>query len=287
MKSFTMHAVFGLSLAIGSTASYAAPPRSCASLLQTNGIGPRQLYMLPSGAPLEPERSLKHQSSLALAYIVPAHEYSSGVVILKVRHHVLSTTPPAADSQRISMSRPAYRTPCTGKADPDIGGAEYDPDVAQYRNYHLNQLPDAQMDRVHADLGNRPKGWWGESDNRCVSTSSWDIRPQLLFEDSISDRQVIGVIGYFGNRVATAIQAPKVNETAVAAPIAYSTYRDLTVRIIPYRKSSDQFACVNLAVGSVPISADWTDIMIIDADDAKYPREPFVDPQRSWRLRWN
>jgi hypothetical protein len=286
MKFFAKHAFFGLSFALASTAGYAAP-KTCASLLQTANVGPRQLYMLPSGALLEQEKSLRHQSSLAFAYIVPAHEYNSGVVILKVRHHVLTTAPPAVTPQRILMSRPAYRTPCVGKTDPDMSEAGYSPDVAQYRNYHLYRLPDAQMDRVHADLGNRPKGWSGENDNRCVSTSSWDIRPQLLFEDSVSERRVIGVVDYFGNRVAAAIQAPKVNDTAVAAPVAYSTYRDLTVRIIPYRKSSDQLQCVNLSVGPVPPSADWTDIMVIDADDARYPRDPFADPQKSWRLQWN
>jgi|GEM_PF-3702808 len=286
MKFSGIYAFFGLSFALASSVSYAAP-KTCTSLLQTQGIGPRQLHLLPTGTLLEQEKSLKRQSSLSFGYIVPAHAYSSGVVILKIRHHVVASAPPAATPQRITMSRSAYRSPCVGKPDREITGAGYSPDVTQYRNYHLYQLPDASMDRVHADLGNRPKGWWGESDNRCVSTSSWDIRPQLLFEDDPSERRVIGVVDYFGNRVSAALQAPKVNDSAVAAPAAYTTYRDLAVQIIPYRKSPDQLFCVSLSVGPVPLNADWTDIMIIDADDARYPRDTLVDPQSSWRLQWN
>ncbi len=285
MKFFSIRGLLGFLLALAPTASYSAT-KTCGSLLQTNGVAPRQLYVLPTGALLEQEKILRRQS-LSLAYIIPAHAYSSGVVILKVRHHVISSAPHPAANPTIAMSRIAYRTPCFGKPDVEMPEFPYSPDVAQYRGYHLYNLPDAQMDRVHADLGNRPKGWSGEGDNRCVSTSSWDIRPQLLFEDNISERRVIGVTEYFGNRFSTAFRSPNVNQTAVAAPSAYSDYRDLAVRIIPYRKAPDQLFCVNLSVGPVPTGTDWTDVMIIDADDARYPRDPFVDPQRNWRFQWN
>jgi hypothetical protein len=286
MRFFGIRGFLGFSLALASTASYSAT-KTCDSLLQASGVASKQLYMLPGGALVEQEKSLRHQSSFSLAYIVPSHAYSSGVVILKVRHHVISTAPPPAANPKISMFRTAYRTPCAEKANAEMPEFSYSPDVAQYRSYHYYRLPDAQMDRVHADLGNRPKGWWGDSDNRCVSTSSWDIRPQLLFEDNISDRQVIAAGEYFGNRVSTAFRSTNVNESAVAAPVAYSDYRDLVVRIIPYRKAPDRLSCVNISVGSVPSGANWTDVMIIDADDARYPRDPFADPQKSWRFQWN
>jgi hypothetical protein len=284
MKSFGISGLLGLSLALASTASYSAP-KTCASLLRTDGVAPRQLYALPAGALLEQEKSLKRQS-LSLAYIIPAHAYSSGVVILKVRHRVISTTPPPDANPKIAMSRTAYRTPCAGQPEAEMPGFSYSPDVAQYRSYHLYSQPDAQMDRVHAALGNRPKGWWGERDNRCVSTSSWDIRPQLLFEDN-SERRVIGFGDYASNRVATALRSTNVSPTAVAAPVAYSDYRDLAVRIIPYRKAPDQPFCVNISVDPGPATASWTEVMIIDADDARYPRDALADPQKSWRFQWN
>lgn len=285
MKYFGKRAVLGFSFALISTAAYSAQ-KTCASLLQMQDIVARQLYVLPSGSPLEPVKSLKRQSPPSLAYIVPSHAYNSGVVILKVRHHLVAPAP-ATTPQRITLSRIAYRTPCNGKPDVQTPEATYEPDVTQYVNYHKYQLPDPLMDRVHADLGNRPKGWWGESDNRCVSTSSWDIRPQLQFEDSITDRQVIGVVGYFGNRVTTAFQAPQTTGTAVAASPAYSAYRDLAVRVLPYRKSPDRFSCINIPISTAPAGTDWTDVMIIDADDARYPRDTLLDPQKTWRIQWN
>lgn len=284
MKLFGIRGFLAFSLALASTTSHSAT-KTCSSLLQIPGVAPRQLYSLPTGALLEPEKNLRRQS-LSLAYIIPAHAYRSGVVILKIRHHVISSAPPPVTSQKISMSRTTYRTPCVGKADVEMTDFSYSPDVAQYRGYHLYSLPDAQMDRVHADLGNRPRGWWGEGDNRCVSTSSWDIRPQLLFED-IGERRVIGVGEYYGNRFSMALRAPKINDSAVAAPAVYSEHRDLAVRIIPYRKAQDQPFCVNISVGSAPTGANWTDVMIIDADDARYPRDPLADPQKSWRFQWN
>lgn len=282
MKFFGICGLVSFSLVLTSTAGYSAT-KTCASLLRTDGVGPRQLYLLPTGSLLEPEKGLKRQS-LSLAYIIPAHAYRSGVVILKVRHHVITKTPSSPANPPVSMTRGAYRTTCAGQPEPEIPGSSYSPDVAQYRNYHLYGLPDAQMDRVHADLGNRPKGWWGENDNRCVSTSSWDIRPQLLFED-ISERRVIGVGEYFGNRVSSSLRAT--DKPAFAAPAAYSDYRDLAVRIIPYRKAPDQPFCMNIPVDYAPAGTNWTDVMIIDADDARYPRDPLVDPQKTWRFQWN
>lgn len=284
MKFFGIGAFVGFSLVLASTASYSAT-KTCSSLLRTDGVAPRQLYVLPTGALLEQEKSLRRQS-LNLGYIIPAHAYSSGVVILKVRHRVISSAPPPVANPGIAMSRTSYRTPCAGQPDVEMPGFSYSPDVAQYRGYHLYSLPDAQMDRVHADLGNRPKGWYGERDNRCVSTSSWDIRPQLLFEDN-SERRVIGIGEYTGNRVSTALRSTNVNAPAVAAPIAYSDYRDMAVRIIPYRKAPDQPFCVNISVDSGPAATISTEVMIIDADDARYPRDLLADPQKSWRFQWN
>lgn len=284
MKYF-IHATIGCLFAFSPTTGYSAV-KTCSSLVQTHGNAHRQLFLLPSGTPLETGKSLKRQP-LSLAYIVPPHAYNSGVVILKVRHRVVTTAPPAAAPQRILMSRNAYRTPCAGKPVAEMLETSYSPDIAEYRNYHLYRMPGDEIDRVHADLGNRPKGWAGDSDNRCVSTSSWDIRPQLLFEDSISERRVIGVGEYFSNRVSSSLRAAQATDTAVAAPVAYADYRELAVRIIPYRKQQNQPSCVNVSVSPVPAGANWTDLMIIDADDARYPRDPFMDPQKSWRVQWN
>lgn len=283
MKYF-IHTAIGFLFAFSPTTGYSAV-KTCSSLVQTHGNSHRQLFLLPSGAQFETGKSLKRQP-LSLAYIVPPHAYNSGVVILKVRHRVVTTAPPTP-SQRILMSRSAYKTPCAGKVNPDMLETSYSPDIAEYRNYHLYRMPGDEIDRVHADLGNRPKGWAGDSDNRCVSTSSWDIRPQLLFEDSISERRVIGVGEYFSNRVSSSMRAAQTTNTAEAAPIAYTDYRELSVRMIPYRKPPNQPSCVNISVSPVPANANWTDVMIIDADDARYPRDPFVDPQKSWRVQWN
>ena len=284
MKIFGLSGLLGFSLALASTASYSAP-KTCASLLRTDGVTPRQLYVLPASALLEQDKSLKRQS-LSLAYIIPAHAYSSGVVILKVRHRVITTTPPPDANPKIAMSRTAYRTPCAGPAGSGNAGVlllARRGAIQKLSSLQPARRPDGSRTRR---LGNRPKGWWGERDNRCVSTSSWDIRPQLLFEDN-SERHVIGFGDYASNRVATALRSTNVNSTAVAAPVAYSDYRDLAVRIIPYRKAPDQPFCVNISVDPGPATASWTEVMIIDADDARYPRDPLADPQKSWRFQWN
>ncbi len=58
MKFFSIRGLLGFLLALAPTASYSAT-KTCGSLLQTNGVAPRQLYVLPTGALLEQEKILR------------------------------------------------------------------------------------------------------------------------------------------------------------------------------------------------------------------------------------
>jgi hypothetical protein len=267
-----------------------AADRTCATILA--GAAPRQLFIL-SGKDTSPQSSqipMHRVSQLKLAYIIPADVYASGVVIIKLRHYIQSAKP--LPNPTISLHRDNYRRPCVGKNyDTPLDQFEGSSDTQRYINYHRYGLPDdkpgvVNLDRLHAELGNRPPRVWYESDSRCASTADWDIAPQFLFEDNFADRQPTGFFGYFGYRVSSTYEAAN-QETAYAAPLAYSGYQGLAVLVKPFRKPPNSLACVNFTVDHIPNNASQTNVMIIDADDARFPpANPFQDPQITWSFNW-
>lgn len=285
--------VLAISLtAIVTTSAYPAGALSCPALLRDDSIVPRELFWLSSGKPISDAaiNLFKRRSTLHLAYIIPPYVYNSGAVIIKIRHLVKESRKTAvSQNPNITLRRDRYRSPCARAKRPDhkefVGSA----DVRRYRNYHLYRLPDpypaeANLNRLHADIGNRPARWFFDSNDRCASTSDWDIRPQFLFEDELADRQPIGLFDYLSGRVQMTYEAQK--SSAYAAPAIYTRYRDLAVRVMPYRKTPNAMACISFTTGAIPANAIRTDVMVIDADDARFPRLLSQDPQKTWNFQW-
>jgi len=264
-------------------------PISCNDILRTSNLEPRALYNLSSGSGFpNSTNTLQHASHLNLAYVIPGHPYNSGAVIIKFRHQVVTSKPDT--NPKISLHRDRYKIPCVQKHDADVSEFAGDSDTQRYIAYHRYGLPDNRpselsLDRLHADIGNRPSRSWYESNQRCASTSDWDIAPQFLFEESYAERQSPGLISYFRYRVNSAYETAG-DGNAYAAPPSYSSYRGLTVNVKPYRKPANSLSCISFGV-DVPANATKTDVMIIDADDARYPRvNLLIDPQRTWSFSW-
>lgn len=275
--------IAGLGIAI-SLVSGSASAQTCNGVWSVPGIGGRQLYLQRSLVP-QTGLELRRRPTLQFSYIVPGHLYTSGAVVVKAVHSITTNQPNANPS--IAIRRESYKSPC--KAGDILTPERSDKiEAKRYRNFHRYRRPDQNIGVLHADLGNRPANYWAASNDRCASTSDWDIAPHFLFEESLADRQPIGARDYVVGRFRTFGNA--VNPSAVAnelLPDEYSKFHNHTVFVLPYRKSAQQMHCVSFEV-AVPRNTAVSRIMIIDADDARWPRSnPEVDdPQRVWPIRW-
>jgi hypothetical protein len=295
MKSILTGGCLALLLVLETTsAGYSATQLNCNALLQKRDVAPRRLYRLGVELSEEVLNPIKRSTALNLSYIVPPHHFGSGVLIIKSRHRILAReNVPLTASPAISLKRDAYSATCANKRNFDGRPWEDSAEVERYRNYHHLGFPDDGLDRVHADLGDRPARSWFAYGDRCASTSDSNIRPQFLFEDGISDRQPIGFGEFVVAQGKKAVQSVRSN-TAIAGtpytppdslPQVYVQYRSLAVHVVPYRKTPDQVSCIPFSVGAIPGGVDQTDVLIIDADDVESGL--MVDPQKIWRFQWN
>jgi hypothetical protein len=267
---------------------------SCNGLFRQNGISARQLYLGGQAVPDAAFSPRTRRPRIDLAYIIPAHAYTSGVLIIKYKHRLGSSL---NARPTVALHRDSYKSPCVEKRDRQISEYNETSEVQRYLNYHKYKFPEARsvpeqarLYNFHADIGNRPardpahrSSYW-ESDGRCASTDDNDIAAQFLFEVSQSARQErASGQEWFEARAALTVAATR--SEAYAAPGSYTEYHNLTAWVLPYRKSAGQLSCMAFSV-SVPGNATQTELMIIDADDARNPRDYSIDPQRTWTFEW-
>jgi hypothetical protein len=267
---------------------------SCNGLFRQNGISARQLYLSGQAVPDAGYFPRARRPRIDLAYIIPAHAYTSGVLIVKYRHRLGSSQ---NARPTIALHRDSYKSPCVEKRDRQLSEYNETSEAQRYVNYHKYKFPEARsvpeqarLYNFHADIGNRPardsahRSSFLESDRRCASTDDNDIAAQFLFEVSQSARQE-RASGQEWLEARGALTVAAARSEAYAAPGAYSEYHNLTAWVLPYRKSAAQLSCMAFSV-SVPGNATQTELMIIDADDARNPRDYSTDPQRAWTFEW-
>jgi hypothetical protein len=279
-------AVFGLC----SSAAAAAEIMACNGGLA--GASARSLFLSSrTGYVPYNQTPATRASQLSLVYVTPSTSYTSGVVIIKLRHVVASVQ--SLSNPNIRLHRDSYRSPCSRKrgqpAVSEFGDGSDLPrysDTQQYIAYHRYGRPNSNIDRLHADIGNRPDRDWTDIlslNNRCASTSDWDIAPQFLFDENPTDRMPLPRSVLPGSHVSATYEATSLS--AFAAPTAYSSYQGLEVQVVPYRRDANKSVCIRFPVDRIPGNASRTDVMILDADDARYPTQ-LLEPQTTWSINW-
>ena len=247
------------------------------------GAPPRSLFLSTGNSYIPFDQAPPARASqLSLVFVTPSSTYKSGVVIIKLRHLVESAQP--LPNPRIGLHRDRYSSPCTEKRnDPPIAEFPGDTDPQHYIRFHRYGLPDSSIAPVHADIGNRPARRFYEFDGRCASTADWDIAPQFLFEDNPADRYPLGFTQVLAYRVSSTYEAA--NQAAFAVPLSYNSYQGLAVQVVPYTKQPNVPACIKFTTGRIPSHASRTDVMVIDADDARFPN-PQPEPQLTATFNW-
>jgi hypothetical protein len=224
------------------------------------------------------------RKTLYLAYIIPSQGYTSGALIIKVRHKFSGAERQA--NPKINISRDDYSTPCSGKENEEFSDYAATVSTREYRGYHRFGLPadddlGNRLDKLHADIGDRTPLWKRDGEvKRCAATNDPDISLEFLF-GNLSEREPPSI----GEQIAD--QVERTREALGAsynAPPEYANYQYLSVHVVPYSKEANKPSCYAFPV-DVPEQASETDIMIIDADDARYPLI-LHDPQSSWGFRW-
>jgi hypothetical protein len=269
-----------------------AEAQICSTLLNSPRVSARQLYLATEReALLESDPTERNRpKSLRLSYIVPSHSYASGVVIVKTRHRIEGQ--PKNSDPTINLRRLEYKSSCR-QAPAAAQKSEWssDTEAERYINYHSKGWPDTtteasrRLDHLHADLGHRPRRNLSEFNDRCAATSDWDIAPHFLFEDDLEARRVFSWTESISSRIGVASATTK--SPSFAAPPAYTDYHKLATLVLPYQKRSSELSCISFSV-PVPSKSLETHVVILDADDARWPREnvQITDPQRRWSLRW-
>jgi hypothetical protein len=204
-------------------------------------------------------------------FVVPNTIFTSGAVVVKIRHMLKDK---GQGTEGLALSRDEYVSPCNQNL---VG--EYrreDVSVEKYRSYHYfldrdeDPDPKSSLNSFHVDI--HPS----QADKtKCIRSSDHNIRPQFLFEKRTS--------AGFGNKFARAagdLTSRLAPTSALANTAGYSGYGALKTIIIPYKKGRQEFTCVEVPV-SFPRSVMFTDIMIVDADEAADPRDI---PQGQWRI---
>jgi hypothetical protein len=258
---------------------------SCNAVLTAHGFSARQLVDLSSLSPLgnAAPRRVPSSGVLNIGYIVPGYEWTSGALVVKVRHKIAdnSNDPNLVPNTKISLYRERHTTPCTHKS-----RREYSNSLAtsDYINYHQFKQYSDELDDFHTEIGYRPStnfvGWTSQS---CMSTSNDAVRSQFLFDDDPAIRwrpSKTGVALKVSQNVPGELGAPPL----YAAPAGYKEYVNLLSMIVPYQKTGNQPACLVLKI-KIPAHALETDLMTVNSDDALvYAQDQ--DPQTVLRIDW-
>jgi hypothetical protein len=261
----------------------------CNSILNSGSFAARQLVDRSSLAIMGNNELRRPPASgnLNLGYVIPSYPWNSGALVVKVRHKIAgnSTNSNPVPSTLISLYREAHLTPCSRTIKSKYSKQR---DTVDYINYHRYKSYDGDFDEFHTEIGSRPASVFGFDTTRCRSTRTDYVRSQLLFEDDPAIRRApvkVQVARNLSQNVQVEINS--ITGKPVAAqtiPNGYKEYVDLKTMIVPYRKMSDQPACVGIMV-NVPPHAVETEIMAVNSDDALvYSQDQ--DPQGNWHISW-
>lgn len=260
---------------------------NCNAILISNPFFARQLIDLSSLRPLTSNQLLTMPSSgnLSLGYVVPSYPWNSGALVLKVRHKVAansnSANSEAVPGTMVALYREAHFAPCTNTHKKLVSKLRA---TSDYINYHQYKSYDDDFDAFHTEIGYRPTAFGGLIHyTRCASTTTDAVRSQFLFDDDAAVRWRPSK-----REVALNVQRNVREEVGTtpsfAAPSGYREYVDLQSIIVPYRKVSDQPACIGIKI-RVPSYAVETDVMAVNTDDALVFSQD-QDPQVAWHINW-
>ena len=257
----------------------------CDYVFRAPNIGDGAIIDLTNSMVVGPGYTLPTRArSISLGYIVPQTGYVTGVLIVKSRHKVVTSSRSNA-ANTISVERSGYTSPCSKG---DVAAYSHDVDVERYIDYHFYGLRDSEQNRLlnlefaHADVGPRqiPRAWPLPPRARCLNTRYGTIRVQFLYSD---DRRVAYTLETLSRQYSLFSRAVGPSP-AYAAPAAYREYDSLKTIVIPYvKRSAGARSCFAFKL-PIPKDTVTTEVMIVDADQAF--ANSGIDPQQSWTLSW-